>query len=496
MSDDNDPSYAPEKSVYTPAHGHVRTDRNRTTLSVEGYHNFPFLEKTLEAIIEETSILIEDIEDRLNQLNLQIDQSDLTFKEAQSAEWPTELGEPNSHVSYKQYRSLSNRFTRAADYIKKRYEEAVKGPSGDNSLDLLSLAYVIKNETGNIQSFIEDYLGDIIDDSEKRSVELLQDWAQTGLYFTGVLTKMWKGRQVQQQIPKSELDKINPKESRQFQALFQVKLNSFNTEIGTLLNEVKKDFVQHSNVYYNQFLGPAIRFRVDVGKDLERLPINRGLTGILHQHVNQSVAAMDTNLQVVMADQSRRNELFSKKFGDAVTRIKERDRYADYINQLSLTGAPVRNPFIETKMDFVEWEYFETKFNNTMPEPATFLSSHDAIPDSADAVHPRHILKTGDTITGDINLEDGVKIGDIVPALHVHDGKDGSSQINAGDLLPETLKDTAVNTIDRPPPPTGLQLASVRTIIRPPGVPVSEIVVSWEDADSKYTYEVQLTEEE
>ncbi|PJF37946.1 MAG: hypothetical protein CUN55_19500, partial [Phototrophicales bacterium] len=133
------------------------------------------------------------------------------------------------------------------------------------------------------------------------------------------------------------------------------------------------------------------------------------------------------------------------------------------IKDLANIGIMPKNPFVPKSQLKGSNSVFEIEYEgwldgqNVVEDSATpnysnsayavlpanpFVSSHDDLADAEkDDAHPQYLLKKGDTLTGDIALADGVKIGGVDIATHAHTGTDGTAQIDGS-----SIKNSSITT--------------------------------------------------
>lgn len=491
---DDDPSYNFKPNDYIPTIGDnqdISTDVNNTTL---GYFDEVGLRDLLAQIHKITDATIIGSENDLEKFTLKIDPG-TQLERAQTQEWPEQLGQPKQFITYQQYKALEKKQTRGSEYIRSAYEDNVRGTLGTNAMDTLIISRAIKREATNIGDFLNDYLGDVNDSSEYRILELLQDWAQSGLQnannFANLLIKRIED---QVQIPTSEMDQITETAAKSYQAFFQTKVNAVNVEIKQLTTDLEKEHNVMSEIFYKKFLGPSLNFRLRVSRPLET---EASAPTLLAAQANQADKALGANFVNMLTDQMKRNENFDNAMDNIRLRVKVRDTYAGFTQQLdSVLQEKSPTPFIKVDLSEDDLQDYSTLTNIVDEKASTenpFLSAHSDLDGIFnDDAHPQYPLKSGDTFTGDIGLADDVKVDGIVPSTHAHTGQDGSVKIKGSDIEGGTLNVNTVDTDDKPAIPTNLKLVSTTITVIPGGSSVIDATISWE-GDEKNTFEVQVS---
>lgn len=487
FNDDDISFKGPSKEV-TPPLGRTTPLPRTTAPNIKDYADQDRLKKLLEKVKKETNSLITDAEEELTRFNMNVSPGS-KLEEAHTIEWPSELGDVKDYVSYAEYKALENTQSRSGTYIRKTYEDTIRGPMGTPALDAISLARAVHHEAVNIEEFLDDYVGDVSDASEKRTVELLQDWAENALRHTRNVRSIYQERGKVSPISASELGSINGERAAKYQALFKVRLNEVNNKIASLQEEITKNHTTFSDAYFKRFLGPAMNMRLAVTKDFEQALLDKGMLG---ESVTKTNPKLNDDLQMLLADQMRRNEIFNSKTEDLKKQLKIRDGWVKAIRDLEVKGKPLKAKFNPTPPTPTETE----TWSNIQPVVDEFNSSHSELRDrDADDAHEQYLLKAGDTITGDIEVEPGVTIDGVDINTHAHTGLDGSQKIRGIDLVGGTLPNSTVDTSDQPDVPTSLRLLSQRAVMTNPGTVGIEVTLAWDGDDAGYEVQIHRVED-
>jgi hypothetical protein len=476
--------YVPEIGQRTPA-----LSVNGRRSNYRGYHDLDLLRRLLKQIIQECDNTVSATAAALETYNLQILSTSL--QDVQKAEWPSELGDPKDYISYHQYAAYENVDSRGAKYARKAYEDTVRGPAGTCALDVQHISIEIRNEAKRIEGFLDEYLGNVDDASEFRVLETFQDWAQMALKYSRIFKYIFEaGNEDAAQIPEEELSGLSKDQATSWQTLFKTKLNGFNDKLTSTLDSVKKDYAFQEQ-FYQQFLGPSLKFRLDVNPSLNDT-MSQGF------FANQAVSAervFTDHIRSALADQVKRNSMFEQKFNELETLVKTRNSYTSYIKQLSTIGSAVKNPFVQVDISGEEkaalQEYGE-KALTAAQENNTFTSGHaDLTGRDADDAHSQYILKAGDTLAGALAFADGATIDGIRPSQHTHSGEDGSEPIPGSSLVPGTLETKSVQRSEGVGIPRELRVLEQKQQV---GEDAISIKLAW-DIDDDYAdhqFELQL----
>jgi len=459
----------------------------------EGYHNIEQLQSDLTTLQSETLNTMAWCDQKLSQYSLRIGVN-AKLAEAQEAEWPTTLSDPKDYISWNQYKSLELNETRGAMYIKKCYEDYMRGPAGCTCLDVYHICSLMHDEASHIKDFLDAYVGDINDSSEYRVLELFQDWTQFAIVSARQFRSIYNAETtLVGQIPDEELSQITEDQASQFQALFKGKVNAINIEIERLQQAIQKDNVEHTLVFFNNFLGPALKFRNKVGKDLAKsIPPE----GFLSSQANETLGAYDASFFAALTDMMRRNGIMHTKLNDLVARVSVRNQYNATIRQLETLGKSIKSPFANVEVPTEEIEHFSQLTAIKAAEAKNlYVSGHSSLDDIDNPLaHPQYLLKDGDTITGDITVADGVKIDGMNLKTHRHRGLaiDGSDKIHGSDIVGSSVTSDLVDTTEVISPPVNLRVLSQSRRVVPPGVTNVSALLAWDTLDPNLLYEVQL----
>lgn len=481
--------------------------------ATESYADIDYLRRLINTLLEEAKFLGQRLEEDMLNYSLLVGDHDSRLVESHRKEWPPSLGEVKDRVSYRYYKALRFRNTTSAAYIRARYEEGARGVTGTNAIDVLEVVKIIRDETLLIQEFLNANIGNVDDSSEFRILELFQDWVHSAI---GNIREFWAffeaGEAPEELLDPAEINRTTPDEAKRGQVVFKVKLNAQNSTIQKDLDFLKRNFSEFAPDFYVRFLGPALRYRLQVGR--QTFPTGNRLM----REIEEASSALDANLRTVIGDQLRRTELFTSKMKAIRDNMRQRDKYRSYIVQLAFRGNPLpaSGPNVmvwetDTAEEVDYWVEEELQFESSISEdvddsgevtsdtptpispvvPGTFVASHGELENLLADDHPQYLLRSGGTITGNIFMGSGATIDGMRPSTHRHTGLDGSPQIDGKDIILDTLPEKAVDTRTRPETPVNLAITGYRLNSRPPGVTVVDTTLEW-DGNQEYNYEVQI----
>ncbi len=486
---DDDIGYSPADIEYQPPIGNNRDFRRaRGPRLPETYADADVLQDNLNTLFSELREFRNDLENDLQVKGVPISVLDTRLQEANQLAWPASLGEPKEYISYRYYKYVQLQNTTAANVIKTKFKEAARDLGGTPALDLLTLVDSMDNEGSLIREISKTYVKKLTDAAEHRTVEFFQDWAQSAIFHTRNLRSLFQAG-VSSKLPEDEVGALSSSEARNSQAIFKVKLNTLNAELETEQSYLNKNFTQFATEFYSNFLAPALQFRLNVSR--KTFPGQ----GILSQEVTAATNSLDTNLQMLQGDQLKRNQIFDNQLSKINTLLTQQETLKNYIGQLSVQGQSLpASGLVDVQDSEEEVEFFENSEAETPVEDTTSIASpHNLLLGREDdTAHPQYYLKSGDTLSGDLLLDDGVKVDGLVPHTHAHTGEDGSVKIAGAHIEGGTLQTALIDRDERPPTPTALQLISQTIRLVPPGIANIDIQISWDGDETLYAYETQI----
>lgn len=502
MADFKQIDYQGPNRVYNPHLGEMKGTDDFVPVSTSygaGYADLDYLLQLLNDLIDNTSKTYSNCENILDEFALSIPSTNTDLLTAQNMAYPS-TSAPGV-ITFDEYKYLlTNNINNATQYVLSAYEDSVRGPSGTNALDISTLALVINNEAKRIKEFIDGYIGDLDDTSEYRTIELFQDWAEDA---TNVLKGLWTALNgsVGAGLPESELAQVTSETAPKLQAVFQVKFNVINGQVRDGFSKLMKNWETSSSVFYAKNLGPALQFQ---------LKIRRGLVAnvkdmpILSSEVDNAVGGLDNNFTNTLADQLKRNNLFSNYVKEIILNVAQRDIYCRYMQQLAQSGTSLKTIFTSAgtidQVDAVTTIAHPLTIVNTGNNyVANFLPSHAELVDREEPdAHPQYLLRSGginSKIFGDVFLEDGVLFDGMSPKGHRHTGNDGTEKISGGDIVAGSITDENIDTTSSTPIPFNLEVINQIPLTTPSGVATVNVQVGFEIAEANVSgYEFEIIE--
>lgn len=337
-----DLNYAgPSKNIVPPIGSNTNAPEDSATLT--GVVTNPLV--TLPDLITKLNNLKTYIDGLEKQIELDVnnyvlpipqDGSNSQLRDAQNVAWPNSLGTPPSYVSYGYYKALKTVDSSASTYIQNSYISAMRDVGGTAGLDYLTILTFMTNEIDLVLGFIEQYVGNVDDSSEHRLLELFDTWVTSAQIHAQTIEQYLKSAQNPRAVlPEEEVKNLSSDQAQQSQAVFKVKLNSLNGEIAAAVSLLQKNFDTYADLFFNKFLGPALKFRLDVSRKV--YPTNT----VIGQEVWNSTNALNANVTTSIADQLRRIQFFDSQITQIEQLILMRDTYSGYITQVGPMAGPV-----------------------------------------------------------------------------------------------------------------------------------------------------------
>jgi hypothetical protein len=488
--------FIPTKGDMVPA---PETPAFNSITSNGGYHDLEYLLGLLDGLINDSSLTYNRCDDILQGYALIIDQENTDLINAQNIAYPSDSNPPMS-ISFEEYKYLLiNNTNNASQYILSSYEDSIRGMSGINALDISHIALIINNEAKRIKDFIDEYIGELDDSAEFRTVELFQDWAEES---SGTLKRFWQAltSEISVGLAESELDQVTSETAPQFQTIFQVKLNLINKNIKDTLSQLIKNWESTSLMFYSKNLGPALNFQLKVGRNLFGKLDTRNMP-VLANEANAAISGLNSNFSVALTDQLKRNQIFFNYCQTILLNVMDRDRYFAYGKQLASVGKPLKNIFTESSsisesLDIVNSVNPLTVIDNEKDFNLNFDHPHSELTGlTADDAHPQYLLKSGGEVSGDITFASGVKIAGMDLKLHRHDGVD-SVKIRGSDIDENSISETNIDTTNSSTSiPEGLRVVSQSSTLVPFGLTkvVVRVAFEMEVSDNVVNYEFEIT---
>ncbi len=340
-------------------------------------------------------------------------------------------------ICYEEYLFALRHQCRSCRELVKQYELALSHSSFGYLLALKKMLNYLSSEILIIKNICIYYLGETYkDETEGEIAKHISDWAKTVTHYTKQFAKEITSNPVP--LPESELDQISKKQAAQFQAFFSIRINSITAEINSILNLIKRDSVDTSEVFYNNFLLPALTFK---SKLIEPMMLDISTTSLgrlaptLTGEMVVATNAIVGNLGSITADLVERRMTASKRLSVISEAIRLKRRYVGYMIQLEQFGKQRQITLANPSQEDVE--KYSNIFESIVVDSSKredLRSSHNDLDDIDGDAHPQYLRIDGGTIYGKIELAEGATIGGIDLANHTHNLEDGSFPISASSI--------------------------------------------------------------
>lgn len=464
---------------------------------LERYAEPKDVKKKLNKVKDDLHEVRDLCERELEKQVLEVVDDDDELLTAINREWPEEIDkEPPDRVSYRFYRTLRHRTTTSSKLIRRRFEKAARGVKGAPELDVLKLSDFILKEVQNLENTLLPELYNLYDAGENRVIENTFDWAVSAHEHARGLHRILAKKGESDYTP-DQIGRIGERDARKGQAVFKVKFNSVTNKLKKEIEALQGQWAEQSEDFYKKVLIPAMKFHMEVSRGTFESE-NPFL-----QEIKDATDSLDIDFSRIITDQVRRTRLFHTHMETAYKELRNRERYRQNIIDLSGRGGKVpADGLTELEDPPDEHEFWERHDQRDKDEllytpgarrPAEMITTdHSALQgiEEHDA-HEQYLLRYGDKLIGDLDVEDGILIDGVNISEHRHTGEDGSEQISGEDILGGTIGDDKVDPDDVPPVPTDLEVKEFKETTVEPGYTMIDVVVEFQGRE-EHMYEVEI----
>jgi len=428
----------------------------------------------------------------------QINKMETSFPKIEVEGYPGELKYPRpSFICFQQYMFAETGTTRGYKRFIKEYDNVISNSSFGHLYDYREIVKYLLNEALCIKlSAARDFGDSYEDESQQQVASHYFYWLKMAIHYQELFAKNIPFAPTP--IPQAEVDKATKKQAAQFQAFFSIKVDSLTTVVDSQLESLYNDLVANCGVFYDNFLGPSLRFKTKVVSDFSVDLRTTNMKADLPTMSEEAVIALlvaEGNFKSIISDLVERRNITTSKIENLYQNIVQRRKYANYISQLSLIA--VKKERIVTQSTNPNYAVLlESLFIN---QPDNSLkSSHSMLDDLGADSHPQYLMKSGGSITGDIHTEGEAKIDGVKIATHSHTGIDGSQKIRSIDIDYESVRrDIKLQQATNSQNEVVISIDSFSPDILQGGVPVTDVSISIEipdDYEDKYDFEILYTE--
>lgn len=399
------------------------------------------------------------------------------------------------HISFEEYLYARRSGSTVAKRFIREYDKVCSHSVFSYLIELRNFLEYMLNESYNIKKILTTiFREDYEDDAQKQIGVQFDAWSKVALHYTQRVEQSITSRPIE--IPSTEVDKISEKQAVEFQAFFSIRLDAINEEIINVLDNIKSDFLENSDIFYDRYLYQSLKFKREIVSSMELDFYTTSMSRDLPVLAGELVIAtnvMNANFGMILTDLIQRNTLINKKADNFFNLINEKRKYSNYIFQLSFKGAQ-KKQIVKSITSDIYSNIFKNSENKLKYE-SDLISNHGSLNNLLENHHPQYLLKDGGTITGDIFVENSAKIDGVQIGSHAHTGADGSQRIKSTDIDYSSPRNESEITVVKP---YSVTIDSYVPDIIDGGVPVMDVILSIETGLSSnpenIEYEISITE--
>lgn len=456
-----------------------------------------------------------DLENLLRQVNLdpfnnisleeshkyvwdQINNMETNFPKIEIENYPGDIKYPRPpFICFDQYIFAETGDTRGYRRFIKEYDNVISNSSFGHLYDYREIIKYLLVEASCVKfSLTRDFGTSYEDESQQQVASHYFYWLKMALHYQELFAQNILFTPTQ--LPQAEVDKTTKKQAAQFQAFFSIKVDSLTTAIDSQLESLYGDLVGNSNIFYDSFLGPALRFKTKVVSDFSidlRTSNMRSNLPIMSEEAAIALLVAEGNFKSIISDLIERRNITTSKIENLYQNIVQRRKYAGYISQLAVKAVKKQKIVTQsTHENYVPLLQSITKTENINP----LKSSHALLDDLAEDSHPQYLMKSGGRISGDISVENDAKIDGVKISTHSHSGVDGSERIRSIDIDYDSVRrDIKLKQVNSLQNEISVSVDSFVPDILQGGTPVADVNISIEVPDEfvdRYDFEILYTE--
>lgn len=405
--------------------------------------------------------LLEEIDDNLHLVNIN-PYVNIELEVSHKAVWKDAVKhskesldkKPPEFICYEEYLFALKHQCRACREFIKQYELVISHTTFGYLLYVKKILNFLYQEILIVKNIVTYYLGEVYkDETEGEIAKHLADWSKAVTHYTKQFATEITTPSVS--IPQSELDQISKKQAAQFQAFFSLRVNSILSEIISISSLIKRDSVDVAPAFYNNYLLPAMTFKSKLIEPI-MLDINTSSLAkdapVLTGEMIIATNAVTGNLGSITTDLVERRVTLGKRLFAVLQLFRLDRRYINYLVQLEDMAKsrvkPLANPL---KSDIDKYNSVFEFIDVDISSRENLRSSHNDLDDLDGDPHPQYLKADGGIITGDIFINDGVRIAGIDLANHSHNFEDGTSPINALSIDYTAARESYYENLDTKP---------------------------------------------
>jgi hypothetical protein len=455
-----------------------------------GYADIDFLIESLEMFSKDIKRFYDLCVLEMNDFTLLLDTSDTVLISSHEMSYPDD--ETPESVSFNEYiYNFATSTSTSSRYVNNYYENKIRGIYGTNALDIAHISRVTYLEIKRIQNFLDSYTGEINEPSEYRVIEVFQDWLQNAASLFQGFREAFETKAIVK-IPEEELAEIDQGKSKEFQALFQSKLNVINKSISDIIGQLYKDYDGSSDFFYNKVLGPSLSFDLKVSKNIvSGLSLDK--TPLLLQEAQASKVGLTNQFKSALGDQVKRNNLYYDYLNSVLNNTLQRDAYVNYLEQLSQKGTVLPRPFVSQLASEPEVLSVETNLENrnSLGYNINASSNHSNLTNREEEdAHPQYLLKNGGIIDGRVDINGDLFLNEANLANVIY-SKNGVAKVSSEAIDWDSVSNLDTNSAGDNSIPSDLQI--INTEVLPDGS--VRYTINFDiDEDTATNYEFEIIE--
>lgn len=405
---------------------------------------------------------------------------------------------PN-YISFSEYFFAEKYLSSASRRLINEYHEAIAQSTFSYFYDFRKIVNLLLAEIQYIKySLLNDFGEEYENDSQRQIAVQYDTWAKIAAHYSGRIAKAIISNPGE--IPNAELDQITKKQAVEFQAFFAIRVNAVNQEVEDIIESLKRDSIDNADIFYKRYLSTSLKISKEIANPLEldfltsNFATNKPfLSGELLVATN----FIKGNYASILADITERFQMMTARLDAVMELIKDKKKYSTFITQLGKIAVQKKQILEQIEEDKYSPLFYSIPISSTRND--TYKSSHADLDDLQEDSHPQYLLRDGGTISGNINVDQGITIDGVHLSTHTHTGADGSTKIKSTDIDYESARLSLSGTSEYVIKPLSVTIEGFQSDIINGGIPVFDAIVSIEVDDlatSSYEYEIVYTEVE
>ena len=403
------------------------------------------------------------------------------------------------HICFDQYMFAEKLGSSSAKRLVEEYHNAISHSTFSYLFIFRKLLNLIYNELICIKTSIyTDFGGGYDNESQQKVGAQYYSWSKMAAHYAERISKAIVSKS--DEIPLSEVDKVSAKQAAQLQTVFAIKLNAIDSEIQNLVSSLEADMRDNCEVFYSNYLSPSIKLNKEITYPIEVDFVTERMRDnipFLAGEIFVASTVLKGNFVSVFADYIERMSNLRDKADLVMMYVREKRKYSNFINQLSVKGAKKKPIIVQTEDNTYENLFKYTFMDNISRQ--NYSSDHSRLDGLLNNDHPQYLLKDGDSITGNITVGPGVTIDNVDVSDHAHTGSDGSVKIKATDIDYTSTRNSDGSSINSGISNKEIDVSIIEFVpeIIDGGIPVCDVVLNISVDDSlleNHEFEITFVE--